>query len=495
MSVQIRRPVRLLAACAALLLPVSAGVAAAAADPPGSPVVAHSGMVTRQDIPSRLGSETDTVVEPDVAVSPLNPDIAVAAAHDSRYSNGGAVTITAAWTHDGGASWHHFPVQGITKATGGTWDRASDPVLAFGPDGSVYLSVLEISVDCPSAVVVLRSTDGGMSYGRPHYAHRSTRCEYSDDKNWIVVDRSPSSPYYGRLYQFWTPFRYTTAGDYRSSPQALRWSDDHGLTWSRTSYVSALNHSTQNSQPMIMADGTIVDTFYDFGAGGMAPDAVPGLAPDRQVGRASAAASPATIDATGTIYATTSTDGGSTWSNEIEVANNAYGYSPNVRCCLFAADIDPATGIMYTAFEGGVGNTDPVYVSWSRDGVFWSSPERVSQGDVNGVTRVNVDVVALHGTVYVSYGTRTDPQDHGGYVQQQLSVSTDRGRTFGVPSSIGPRSQLKYAARSRGYFPGDYIGEALTPGRLYVVFAVSSRPPPESTSRFHQVIWGVTLDV
>ena len=463
---------------------------AALADPPGTPVVLHSGQVTRQDVASEPGSEPDTVVEPDVAVNPTDSSNAIAVAHDSRYPNGGAVGISVAWTYDGGATWNHRPVPGITKATGGTWDRASDPVVAFAADGTAYLSVLEISLQCPSAVTVLVSHDGGATWSRPYYAHRSSVCTYSDDKNWIVVDNWPSSPHYGRVYQFWTPFRYTAQGEYRGSPQAVRWSDDSARTWSKTHYVNGLNHSSQNSQPMIKSDGTIVDTFLDFGPGGQAPDAVPGLAPERA---RSASVTPKIIDSSGPIYASTSVDGGRTWSQEVEVVNNGYGYSPGVRCCLPAADIDPVTQRMYVAYVGGVGNTDPIYISWSRDGNLWSAPERVTQGDVNGVTRVNVDVVARSGKVYVSYGTRTDPTNDGGFVQQQLSTSTDRGLTFGSPLSLGPRSVLKYAAQAGGYFPGDYIGAALAPGRLYLVWARSSAPPPFSTSQYHQVIWGATL--
>ena len=159
------------------------------------------------------------MVEPDVAVSPIDKNVAVAAAHDSRYSDGGAVDISVAWTSNGGATWQHLPVQGITTATGGPYDRASDPVVAFGPDGTAYLSVLLIDAStCPSAVAVLRSTDGGQTWSKPFYAHTSDSCAYSDDKNWIVVDNSKGSPHYGRVYQFWTPFISTS----RPSPALPR---------------------------------------------------------------------------------------------------------------------------------------------------------------------------------------------------------------------------------------------------------------------------------
>jgi hypothetical protein len=478
----------------ALASPASAAQAAVAA---AVPVVSHLGVVTRQDVASQPGSEPNTVVEPDVAVSPLNRDVAIAAAHDSRFVDGGAVSISIAWTADGGRRWHHMPAPGITRATGGPYDRASDPVVAFGPDGTAYLSVLLFdATTCPTAVAVLRSSDGGRTWSAPFYAHKSSSCSYSDDKNWLVVDNSASSPHSGRVYQFWTPFRYDSAGTYLSAPQAVRWSDDHARTWSKTAYVTPISHGTQNSQPMIRADGSIVDTFYDYGVGQLVPDVVPGARPETPRAGIDCTALPAaTIDATGTIYAATSSNGGSTWSPEIEVANNAGGYADGVRCCLFGADIDATTHTMYVAWEGGVGDTDPVYEAYSRDGTQWSSPIRVSRGDVKGVQRVNVDVAARRGQVYVSYGTRTQPRRNGGYVQQQLSVSSNGGRRFAAPTSIGPPSVLRYAAQSRGYFPGDYVGEAITGGRLYLVWAYSSAPPASSASKYNQVIYGATVNL
>ena len=92
--------------------------------------------------------------------------------------------------------------------------------------------------------------------------------------------------------------------------------------------------------------------------------------------------------------------------------------------------------------------------------------------------------------MYVGCGTRTRLGDAGGVVQQQLSVSDDGGRTFGAPISLGPLSVLTYAARSRGYFPGDYTGSSLAGNRLHVLWARSCALPPGSASPFHQVIEG-----
>ena len=285
--------------------------------------------------------------------------------------------------------------------------------------------------------------------------------------------------------------------DYLGSPQAVRWSDDKGATWSRTTYVTPRDHGTQNSQPMIRADGSIVDTFYDFGAGGRSPDLVPGGAPESVPGMHAAprgrALVAAPIDASGPIIAASSTDGGQTWSTGTEVTNLGGGYADDVRCCLFGADIDALSGRMHVAWLGGVGDTDPVYESFSDDGTQWSSPVRVSRGDVSGIQNVNVDVSARGGKVYISYGKRRQPGHDGGFVQQQVAVSADGGVQFRAPIQIGPVSELKYAAQAGGYFPGDYIGTAISKNLLYVVYAVSSKPAASSGSPYHQVIWGTTL--
>jgi hypothetical protein len=461
--------------------------APAVADPAPSLTVLHVGQIAEQDIPPESYSEPDTLVEPDIEVSPTNPDWAVAAAHDGRYPDGGAVDISYSWTHDGGKTWHHAPVPGITKAAGGIWDRASDPVVAWGPDGSVYLSILPVSLDCPSAVTVSRSTDGGKTFGPPVYAHYSDSCNYSDDKNWLVVDNFKTSPHYGRLYQFWTPFIYDAQGNYVASPQAVRWSDDKGKHWSGTTYVSAQDASSQNSQPMIQPNGTITDAYLNYGpgGGGESPEGNVGHHGDEVQAAAKAAAAPVGDN----WVARTSYDGGKTWSSEVLITNDAGEGPAGVRCCLPAATTDPVTGRLFTAWDSAT--PDQVKLSESFDGRHWSRPILVSRSDKAGLDRVNVDVTAYRGQVFVSYGTRDTTVESGRYVQQQLSVSRD-GAHFGAPVSLGPPSDLNYAAVAGGKFPGDYTGSSATQGRLYVAWARSSAPA-DPAALYHQTLYAAVL--
>jgi hypothetical protein len=457
----------------------------AAADLGGRPQIRSIGQIARQDVASQPGSEPDTLVEPDVAISPRDPRVALAVAHDGRFPDGGAVDISYSWTHDGGRTWHHAPMPFLTTAVGGIWDRVSDPVAAFGPDGTAYVSTLLFTTGCDSAVGVSRSTDGGRTFARPVLAHVSHTCAVSDDKNWLVVDTSRGSPHRGRLYQFWTPFLSDAAGNLTGSPQVVRWSDDRGRHWSRTVDVSATDVFTQNSQPMIEPDGTITDSYLNFGAdsGGEGPEAQGGE-------HAHTAAAPAAPPEGDLLVARTSRDGGRHWTAEATITHDAGEGPRGIRCCLPSATADPRTGRLYAAWDSA--EPDTVALSSSRDGRHWSAPVKVNREPQPGLDHVNVDVAAENGRVYVSYGSRDTTVAGGRFVQQKVSVSTDGGAHFGLPITLGPRSDLRFAAQAGGAFPGDYIGSAVRDGRAYLVWCRSSTPP-DPAATFHQTLWAAVL--
>jgi hypothetical protein len=473
-----------LAASATVIVPLSTGASAAATSRP--PRVLHVSEIAHQTITPQPNSEPDTLVEPHVAVDPLQPHTAVAVAHEGRFPDGGAVDIGYAWTRDGGGTWHHGVVPYLTTAVGGAYDRASDPVVQFAADGTAYLSTLLFAIPpgCPTAVAVSKSFDGGATWGRPVLVHASNDCNYSDDKNWLVIDNSPVSPHFGRLYQFWTAF-ISPDGNNFTSPQVVRYSDDHGTTWSRTFMVNPVNANTQDSQPMILADGTVVDTYRNFGPSSVGRDAGIHRVPGR---RAFADVQPS-ID----LNARRSLDGGMTWGPEILITHNLGFGPPDIRCCLAGANIDHSTGRMYVVWPAaGPGDEDPVLLSSSTDGLTWTEPVTASQGDGPGVQEANMTVAADGGQVFVSYSQRTDPTNNFGFDQQKLATSLDGGTTFGQ-ESIGPLSALQWAAQAPlGVpFPGDYIGAAVSDNFLYLVWTVSSSPPVPET--FHQTLWSATL--
>jgi hypothetical protein len=104
---------------------------------------------------------------------------------------------------------------------------------------------------------------------------------------------------------------------------------------------------------------------------------------------------------------------------------------------------------------------------------------------------INADVAAYRGKVLVSYGVRDSAVADGRYVQQEAAVSYDAGRAFPGRVRLGPVSDLRYAAQAGGAFPGDYIGTAVSRGRFYAAWAVSSPPPGDGT--YHQVLYAAAI--
>jgi hypothetical protein len=101
-------------------------------------------------------------------------------------------------------------------------------------------------------------------------------------------------------------------------------------------------------------------------------------------------------------------------------------------------------------------------------------------------------VTAYGGKVFVAYGTRNTAVHGGNLVQQQISSSDNAGTSFGPPLSVGPLSNLTYAAVAGGKFPGDYIGASATASRLNVVWCRSSRPPNPNRV-YHQTLYSAVL--
>src|SRR5919201_306690 len=158
-----------LAAIAALVLSISAGATI--------PVLKIG-----TDPFTNSTSQHKTVVEPD---SFFFGSTGVAAAQSGRFFDGGSSGIVFARSVDNGVSYSTGTLPGITVFQGGTFARVTDPSVAHDRKHGVWMvSTIGLNANpvVGAAVLVSRSTNGGLTWGNPVTVRAATGTE-DFDKN------------------------------------------------------------------------------------------------------------------------------------------------------------------------------------------------------------------------------------------------------------------------------------------------------------------------
>src|SRR5208283_1766485 len=184
------------------------------------------------------------------------------------------------------------------------------------------------------AVAVSRSTDG-MTWQNPVSADPTSS---SSDKNWIVCDSWPNSPYYGNCYLEWD--------EPPTDEILMSTSTDGGLTWGAAT-PTANKAEGIGGQPLVQPNGTVV---------------VP-------------------IETNG-MSAFTSTNGGASWSRPVTISNiQSHTDAGGIRSGpLPTAAVDGA-GTVWVVWEDcrfrSKCSTNDLVFSTSSDGVHWSAVTRI----------------------------------------------------------------------------------------------------------------------
>ena len=210
-----RGSLRPMSACLMVLTPFMAIVALYAQDAPSVSLTQIS-----SDSFTVPPGQHATEVEPHVLA---NGSTLVSAFQVGRIVGGGGTAIGWATSSDGGTTWSHGFLPGLTTGNGGgPYSAASDPAVAYDAKHGVWIiATLPIGSSETPAVVVSRSTDGGFTWNDPVNVGGNV---VSSDKNWIACDSWSSSPFYGNCYVEWdNPFN----GD----EIFMSTSSDGGLTW------------------------------------------------------------------------------------------------------------------------------------------------------------------------------------------------------------------------------------------------------------------------
>jgi len=370
--------------------------------------------------------------EPNVVVDPEDPDHMIASSNDY-----GSCCDQYYTTFDGGQTWstgnmsHRDP-----NVTG------SDPISVIDPvhGTAVHFSLnYHVSSGIPAVngdVVASVSTDGGLTWQVPVVLGHGRGAALFLDKEGAVVDLSPTSPHYGRIYVSFTGFAGSSKRTDRS-PIALSYSDDGGYTWSPPKEISGFNaqyctfqtegpsgecDEDQFSYPVTTPDGTVYVAF--------------------QNGQHEAAWEPRE-QFESQYLVVRSTDGGVSFQPPVHVADQEDGtrdfpLNADGRQTLTGMQMrvptggnlaaSPVDGRLYVTFtDNRLGTHDVdqpdtrarVFVTSSSDGSTWTAPEQIA-----AVAGANRDQwfpwadVAPDGTLGVIYNQRTGADTHAADLAQ-----------------------------------------------------------------------------
>lgn len=391
--------------------------------PEGPPNVRMSEDILEPDEAS--GGQPETEAEVSLAADPANEAHLVAGYQEDRFENGGARALTFAVSSDGGRHWGEGLLPALTRLTGGSFERASDPWVAFGTGTRVHYATIAFNETNPDNEVTLStSEDGGQSWGAPVVVHVNHSRDF-DDKEAVVADLATNSPYQGRIYVAWD----TVFTDNRQVLRIAHSADD-GASFSAPVEVWSGGQNL-NALPLVGPDGVVHLIWMSF------------------------------VQNTIQILTSRSEDGGETWSSPVTVGElRSHGVDGMRTGQLVAAAIDPRRGGLFVTWpdERFTPGVDQIVLATSWDGIGWSAPMRVSDGPDDAPAFTPAVAVNGQGHFGIAYSTfRNDPQRR--FLADQYLVTTNsRGRLLGASRVSTHSYDIRNAALSRGFFLGDYQG-------------------------------------
>ncbi|MGF6757132.1 sialidase family protein [Paraburkholderia sp. GAS42] len=394
-------------------------------------------------------------VEPWLAVNPANPSNLIGVWQQDRWSNGGAHGLVAAASFDGGHTWKQTKLPFSACANGLGYERASDPWVSIGPDGTAYsVSISFNQSSNNNAVAAAVSKDGGLSWENLSViiADNEPTLQFFNDKESVTANPTRA----GVAYAVWDRLELPNGNPYANlhtvafrGPSMFSKTVDGGVTWSSPSVIVKVPSRQQTIGNQIVVNSR-TGTLYDFF------DLI----------------SPPFNKAAGKVAFIKSTDDGATWTKPQIIAGleTVPVTDPNTGEPVRTGDvipepaIDPATGQLYVVWQDSRfngGQYDEIALSTSSDGgQTWSAPLRVNTPSGRPAFNPGVRVNSA-GTVAVTYydfrtllagNTSTLPTDYW------QTTSTDGGKSFSSELHLAGSFDLKTAPNAEGFFVGDYEG-------------------------------------
>lgn len=400
-------------------------------------------------------SQHQTEVEPD---SLSFGSTLVSAVQVGRFTDGGASNIGFATSTNNGASFTNGFLPGTTRIVNpaNPYDRVSDPTVAYDAAHNVWLiASLAITVSggnvLGAAVIVNRSTDGGLTWSNPVVV-KSASGRANLDKDWIVCDDTASSPFFGHCYAEWDD-------NGNGNRIQMSTSTNGGASWGGA--LSTANNATGiGGQPLVQPNGTVI-------------------VPIDNANETS-------------IRAFRSTNGGASWSSTTTISSiSQHTVAGGLRTdALPSAEIDGA-GKVYVVwqdcrFESGCSANDLV-MSTSTNGTTWTAVTRipidaVGSGVDHFIPGLAVNKATSGSSAHLALAFYFYPVANCSASTCQLDVgyvsSANGGSTWSARNQLaGPMTLSWLASTTQGPMVGDYISTSYDANGLAHPFIVVANAP------------------
>jgi hypothetical protein len=440
---------------------------------------------TADDVPGQTGTNfLHSEVEPWVDVSSVDRSgdglaDRIGAYQQDRWSNGGARGIVASVFHAG--AWQQVVIPGVSKCSGGAFDRATDPWVAIAPNGDAYVQTLTFQ-DFPtfstSIIYVNKSTNGGLTWGPPTQLVRDDSLFLFNDKNSMTADPFDSN----FVYAIWDRSRFPSdkreihsiSGFPRSfrSDAIFTRTTNGGASWepARAIFRPKANQFGIGHQIAVVLGGphqgrlvNVFTLFHGSGANKKGQELAFMISDDR----------------------------GATWSEPITPFKILPGFvnDPDDGTPLRTEDILP---------EIGAGPNGELYVVWQEaslapsgsaiafsksldGGLTWTDPFRINtRPDVQAFTP-SVEALA-DGTIGVThYDLRSNTPDPATLPTDYWFLHSHNGGATWTETRVTPAPfDHKLAPDAGGLFLGDYVGLTPAGGQFLSLFTKTEPTDPAS---------------
>jgi hypothetical protein len=455
----------------------------------------------------------NTSIEPWVAVDPTDFEKVLVVHQQDRWSDGGSRgQVGVLSREDDIDDWKNTIPPGVTKCTGGSFVRASDPWADYANDGTAFFFQLTVDPADPNTtpfasqrtgMLISRSTDHGHSWHRPTTLIDETTTQALNDKNSVTADWTHN----GNAYAVWDRLSLvTTAAAAAAEPMPHLGSE--GVMIAREAFKRRQLKTAEAAQaPTITSFGpTLLSRTTNNGATWSKPQIIFDPGPNNQTINNIVQVAPngtvytfftALIGPTASIAFVTSTDKGVTWSglNTAQVITPNGVVSPDAgelvrdAAILYSVAVNKRNGALYLVWQDarftttpcvtpgfGTQPVDMVAFSQSLDGgLTWSTPIRINQtpANANGCREqafIPAIAAAKDGRhlVVTYYDFRKDRnKPAGNEATDYFAIVCDAWSDCSKPASWGGEVRMTDASFNildapfaRGHFLGDYMGLA-----------------------------------